>query len=120
MFMNFHAHPLHILWVIYIFALHRFFFPLVYMYYSVENKSLGIEQTKITANKNKSVRTEVNEAATEDWAVCAISWNFWMNLAEVNSNWHCVLLSALKQINNNSAQLPHTIFDYVLSINNQM
>ena len=31
MFINFHAHPLHILWVINIFAIHCFFFPLVYM-----------------------------------------------------------------------------------------
>ena len=30
MFINFHAHPLHILWVINIFAKHCFFFPLVY------------------------------------------------------------------------------------------
>ena len=32
MFINFHAHPLHILWVINIFTIHCFFFPLVYKF----------------------------------------------------------------------------------------
>ena len=32
MFINFHAHPLHISWVINIFAIHCFFFPLVYLF----------------------------------------------------------------------------------------
>ena len=31
MFINFHAYPLHILWVINMFAIHCFFFPLVYL-----------------------------------------------------------------------------------------
>ena len=33
MFIYFHAHPLHISWVINIFAIHCFFFPLVYICY---------------------------------------------------------------------------------------
>ena len=31
MFIDFYAHPLHILWVIKLFAIHYFFFPLVYI-----------------------------------------------------------------------------------------
>ena len=43
MFMNFHAHPLHILWVINIVALQRFFLPLVYNYSRcIHNAILGL------------------------------------------------------------------------------
>ena len=45
MFINFHAHPLHILRVINIFAIDRFFFPLVYLYlYIYLRKALAVIQ----------------------------------------------------------------------------